>query len=107
MATYLIDLRADSAGGNAVAGVTDVVIRTDSESNPNPIAPLDTDLKNLIHGKDVLFGTHGFHVDRANGIANLGLGGVAATWTEWRICWSALARRFPLGALHRLSGGRK
>jgi hypothetical protein len=77
MATYFIDLRADSAGGNPVAGVSDVVIRTDSAPNPNPITPLDPELKNFVHGRDVLFGTHGFHVDRANGIANL------SHWTEW------------------------
>jgi hypothetical protein len=60
-----------------VAGVSDVVIRTDSEPNPNPIAPLNSGLEDFVHGRDVLFGTHGFHVDRANGIANLG------HWAEW------------------------
>jgi hypothetical protein len=75
--TYFIDLRADSAGGNPVADVGDIVIRTDAEPNPNPTTPLGPALIRDVHGRDVLFGTHGFHVKRADGIANL------SHWTEW------------------------
>ena len=75
--TYFIDLRADSAGGNPVAVVTDVVIRTDAQPNPSPSNSLDPALVNLIQGRDVLIGTHGFHVNRADGIANL------SHWNEW------------------------
>ena len=75
--TYFIDLRADSRGGNPVAGVSDIVIRSDAEPNPNPSASLAPALIQAVHGRDVLLGTHGFHVNRADGIANLG------HWTEW------------------------
>lgn len=77
MPTYFIDLRADSSGGSPVAEVDSIVIRTDMEPNPNPAAPFDAALKGAIHGKDVLFGTHGFHVNRADGMANL------SHWAEW------------------------
>jgi len=60
-----------------VATVDDIAVRTDA--NPNPTSPtqLLSTLAKAIHGKDVLFGTHGFHVDRPNGIADL------SHWTEW------------------------
>ena len=77
MVTYFIDLRADSAGGNPVADVGDIVIRSDAEPNPNPSMSLEPALLGAVHGRDVLFGTHGFHVTRADGIANL------SHWTEW------------------------
>jgi hypothetical protein len=75
--TYFIDLRADSAGGNPVATVDDVVIRTDAEPDPNPSTSLGPELIQSIQGRDVLLGTHGFHVNRANGIANL------SHWNQW------------------------
>jgi hypothetical protein len=75
--TYFIDLRADSAGGNPVAGVGDVVVRTDAQPNPNPSSPLAPGLIQAIQGRDVLLGTHGFHVNRADGISNLG------HWSQW------------------------
>jgi hypothetical protein len=75
--TYFIDVRADFSGGNPVATVDDIAVRTDA--NPNPTSPTQflSALTNAIYGKDVLFGTHGFHVDRPGGIANL------SHWTEW------------------------
>ena len=75
--TYFIDLRADSAGGNPVAGVNDIVVRTDSEPNPNPARPFRDALVQAIQGRDVLLGTHGFNVNRADGIRNL------SHWNEW------------------------
>lgn len=75
--TYFIDLRADSAGGNPVADASGVVIRTDTQQNPNPSQPLDAELVQAVQGRDVLLGTHGFHVNRANGIGSL------SHWTEW------------------------
>jgi Alpha/beta hydrolase of unknown function (DUF900) len=69
--TYFIDLRADSAGGNPVASAMDVVIRTEQQRNPNPAQPLDATLVQAVQGRDVLLGTHGFHVNRDNGIDNL------------------------------------
>jgi len=77
MPTYFIDLRADPAGGNPVADVGDIRVRSDAEPNPNPATPLDSALVQSILGRDVLLGTHGFHVDRADGIANL------SHWKEW------------------------
>jgi hypothetical protein len=74
---YFIDVRADSSGGNPVATVDDVVVRTDAEPNPNPRAALGQGLVDMVRGQDVLLGTHGFHVNRANGIANLN------HWNEW------------------------
>jgi Alpha/beta hydrolase of unknown function (DUF900) len=75
--TYFIDLRADSAGGNPVAGVDDVVVRTETQQNPNPSTPLGPELVRSIQGRDVLLGTHGFHVNRGDGIANL------THWAKW------------------------
>jgi hypothetical protein len=75
--TYFIDLRADSAGGNPVASVDDVVVRTEAQQNPNPSRPLAPELVQLIQGRDVLLGTHGFHVNRADGISNL------SHWASW------------------------
>ncbi len=75
--TYFIDLRSDSAGGNPVSGVNDVVVRTDAQPNPNPSHPLAPELIQAIQGRDVLLGTHGFHVNRADGISNL------THWNKW------------------------
>lgn len=75
--TYFIDLRADSAGGNPVASVDDIVVRTDAQPHPNPSTPLGPGLIQAIQGRDVLLGTHGFNVNRADGIANL------SHWSEW------------------------
>jgi hypothetical protein len=75
--TYFIDLRAESAGGDPVPGVRDIVIRTDAQPNPNPAAPMDADLIQQIQGRDVLLGTHGFHVNRSAGMSNLG------HWSNW------------------------
>jgi hypothetical protein len=75
--TYFIDLRADSSGGNPVGDLGGIVIRTDDQQNPNPAYPLDSALLAAIHGRDILLGTHGFHVNRANGIDYL------SHWTEW------------------------
>ena len=75
--TYFIDLRADSAGGNPVADVSGIVIRTDAQPNPNPANPLDPSLTQAIQGRDVLLGTHGFNVNRADGMSNL------SHWNEW------------------------
>lgn len=77
MTTFFIDLRADSAGGNPVADTGGIVIRSDAEPNPNPARPLEAALLQAIQGRDVLLGTHGFHVNRADGIENL------SHWTEW------------------------
>ncbi len=75
--TYFIDVRADSAGGNPVADVSGVVVRTDRQPNPNPSRPLDAELVQAVQGRDVLLSTHGFHVNRANGINYL------SHWNEW------------------------
>lgn len=75
--TYFIDVRADSAGGNPVADASGVVIRTDTQPNPNPSQPLDTELVQAVQGRDVLLGTHGFHVNRESGISYL------THWNEW------------------------
>ncbi len=75
--TYFIDLRADSVGGNPVAGVDGVVVRTETQLNPNPSTPLGPELVRSIQGRDVLLGTHGFHVNRGDGIGNL------AHWAKW------------------------
>jgi hypothetical protein len=75
--TYFIDLRADSAGGNPVADIDGIVVRTDAQPNPNPAAPLEPGMLQAVQGRDVLLGTHGFHVNRADGIANL------THWNEW------------------------
>jgi hypothetical protein len=75
--TYFIDLRADSAGGNPVADASGVVVRTNAQPNPNPSKPLDGELAQAVQGRDVLLGTHGFHVNRACGIDYL------SHWREW------------------------
>jgi hypothetical protein len=75
--TYFIDLRADSAGGNPVADVSGVVIRKDTQRDPSPSRPLDAELVQAVQGRDVLLGTHGFHVNRENGITNL------SCWNQW------------------------
>jgi hypothetical protein len=75
--TYFIDLRADSVGGNPVASVDDVIVRSEAQPNPNPSSPLAPEMVRLIQGRDVLLATHGFHVSRADGISNL------SHWAEW------------------------
>ena len=75
--TYFIDLRADSAGGNPVPGVDSVTVRTEAEPNPNPSHPLGPELIQAIQGRDLLVGTHGFNVNRGDGIYNL------SQWTQW------------------------
>lgn len=69
--TYFIDLRAQSLGGSPVADASSVVVRQDTQPNPNPAHPLDTELIQAVQGRDVLLATHGFHVDRDRGIAYL------------------------------------
>jgi hypothetical protein len=73
--TYFIDLRADSAGGNPVASASAVVVRTDVQ--PNPSWSLGPGLIQAIQGRDVLLATHGFHVNRSNGISYL------SHWNDW------------------------
>ncbi len=75
--TYFIDLRADSVGGNPVASADDVVVRTEAQQNPNPSTPLAPEMVRSIQGRDVLLATHGFHVNRADGIGNL------SHWAKW------------------------
>jgi len=75
--TYFIDLRADAAGGNPVADAGGIVIRSNTLPNPSPASPLESTLLQAIVGRDVLLGTHGFHVNRADGIENL------SHWNEW------------------------
>lgn len=75
--TYFIDLRADSAGGNPVHDATSVVVRTDTQRDPNPMRPLAPQLIQAVQGCDVLLCTHGFHVNRAEGIDNI------SHWQQW------------------------
>jgi hypothetical protein len=75
--TYFIDVRADSAGGNPVADVNDIVVRSDTQPNLISANSLDAALVQAIQGRDVLLGTHGFHVNRQDGISNL------SHWNEW------------------------
>lgn len=75
--TYFIDVRAESAGGSPVATSNDVVVRSDTQPSPNPSSPLSRALIEAIQGRDVLLGTHGFHVNRTDGISNL------SHWNEW------------------------
>src|SRR5215475_12602234 len=75
MPTYFIDLRADSSGGNPVPDVGSVVVRSNDEIYP--VRPLDSALADAIHGRNVLLGTHGFHVNREGGIENL------HHWNSW------------------------
>ncbi|HYB44400.1 MAG TPA: hypothetical protein VEL75_21675, partial [Candidatus Methylomirabilis sp.] len=72
---YFIDLRADSVGGNPVAAVEDIVVRSDAQRFPS--TSLDRELRQVIQGRDVLLGTHGFNVNRTSGIDNL------SHWSEW------------------------
>jgi hypothetical protein len=73
--TYFIDLRASDKGGNPVADIDSIVIRSDQQRAP--AQPIDSELINAIQGRNVLLGTHGFHVDRNDGIDNL------HHWNEW------------------------
>lgn len=75
--TYFIDLRADNAGGNPVASIRDIYIRTDVEPNPSSPEALAPELFAAIQGRDVLLGTHGFNVNRPDGIQNL------SHWSQW------------------------
>lgn len=72
---YFIDLRAESAGGNPVATVDDIMVRSDAE--PMPSRSFLPDLQQAIQGRDVLLATHGFNVNRDKGLSEL------AHWNEW------------------------
>ncbi|MEI2767656.1 MAG: alpha/beta hydrolase [Nitrosomonas sp.] len=61
--TWFLDLRADSAGGNPAGYVT---IRQNANDCFNV-----NDLLKEVRGRDVLFRTHGFNVNREEGIADL------------------------------------
>lgn len=61
--TWFLDLRANSAGGNPAREVT---IRQSANDRFQV-----RDLVNEAHGRDVLFGTHGFNVNRKEGITSL------------------------------------
>src|ERR1700742_4928927 len=73
--TYFIDLRASPSGGNPVADVDDVVVRSHDQKDPS--RPLDSALAAAIQGRNVLLATHGFHVNRNDGIDNL------HHWNSW------------------------
>jgi hypothetical protein len=73
--TYFIDVRAESRGGNPVAAVDGIIVRTDLR--PDPSTKLDVELIDAIQGRDILLGTHGFHVDRDHGIEYL------THWSNW------------------------
>jgi hypothetical protein len=60
--TYFLDLRASDAGGLSASEVTARVDFT-------PVFP--SALATVAQGRDVLLGTHGFNVNRGNGIAEL------------------------------------
>lgn len=60
--TYFLDLRAESYGGSPASDVT--VKKGDQMTDV-------AELVDLARGRDVLLGTHGFNVDRDNGIASL------------------------------------
>jgi Alpha/beta hydrolase of unknown function (DUF900) len=61
--TWFLDLRADGAGGNPAREVT---VRQDTDILFN----LDAFLEK-VRGRDVLLGTHGFNVNRHDGIRSL------------------------------------
>jgi len=61
--TWFLDLRADSAGGNPAR---EVQVRQDG----NILFHMDALLEE-VRGRDVLLGTHGFNVNRKDGIASL------------------------------------
>ncbi len=61
--TWFLDLRADSAGGNPAREVT---VREN-----NDIYLSAKGLVSAIHGKHVLLATHGFNVNRSDGIDSL------------------------------------
>jgi len=73
--TYFIDLRADNAGGNPVATIQDIFVRSDTDHNP--ARSLQPALLDAIRGRDVLLATHGFNVNRADGIDHL------TRWNTW------------------------
>lgn len=62
--TYFLDLRAESCGGSPAGEVT--VRRGDQLANI-------TELTDLTSGRNILLGTHGFNVNRQNGIDSLSL----------------------------------
>ena len=62
--TYFLDLRAESCRGSPANEVT--VRRGDQLANI-------TELTNLARGRNILLGTHGFNVNRQNGIDSLSL----------------------------------
>jgi hypothetical protein len=61
--TWFLDLRADSAGGNPAR---EVQVR----QNGDMLFHIDLFLE-AVRGRDVLLGTHGFNVNRKDGIASL------------------------------------
>lgn len=75
MSVYFIDVRADAQGGVPVASAGDVMVRSDG--NRTPLGTLLADLQSALLGKDVLFGTHGFHVNRDSGMDDL------THWAKW------------------------
>jgi len=63
--TWFLDLRADSAGGNPAR---EVQVR----QNGDMVFTMDA-LLEKVRGRDVLLGTHGFNVNRKDGIKSLSL----------------------------------
>jgi hypothetical protein len=64
--SVFLNTRALSGGGGVATAITACT------ATVNSFAPLSlADLKSFIHGKDVLIGTHGFNVNRADGIEAL------------------------------------
>jgi hypothetical protein len=73
--TYFIDVRSEKIGGSPVASVDDVTIRTNQLTDPTN--KLDPALVEAISGRDLMIGTHGFHVTRDDGIKYL------HHWHQW------------------------
>ncbi|MGB7548296.1 MAG: alpha/beta hydrolase [Terracidiphilus sp.] len=65
--TTFLDVRARWGGGDLGH---DVLVMTGTNAVDYAALPL-SDLKSFIHGKDVLIGTHGFNVNRKDGIEHL------------------------------------
>lgn len=64
--SVFLNTRALTGGGGVATAITACT------ATVNSFAPLSiADLKSFIHGKDVLIGTHGFNVNRADGIEAL------------------------------------
>jgi hypothetical protein len=71
--TYFIDLRADDRGGNPVADVSDIRVHSYPVASTNAEAELLT----AAAGRDLLLATHGFHVNRPDGMERL------THWNKW------------------------